>query len=75
MLELCFVFKENWVGIEIAGMKIVFFLFLIQPGPIYWPQMAQIWNSFNRILIFNPLERQKLHHQLYVSLRLTKVKF
>ena len=30
MLELCFVFKENWVGIEIAGMKIVFF-FVFDP--------------------------------------------
>ena len=46
-----FVFRENWVGSEVAGMKLAFLSFL-----------TQIWNSLNRMLIFNQLERQKLYY-------------
>ena len=49
-----FIFRENWVGKEVAGIKIAFFLpFLNQPGPTFWPQKATIWNSLNRISMFN----------------------
>ena len=27
------VFRENWVGSEVAGMKLAFLSFLTQPGP------------------------------------------
>ena len=33
-----FSFRENWVGSEVAGMKIAFLPFLTQPGPTFWPQ-------------------------------------
>ena len=51
-----FSFRENWVGSEVAGMKIAFLPFLTQLGPTFRPQME----SLTRILIFNSLERQKL---------------
>ena len=56
-----FVFMKKWIGSEVVGMKIDFFLFLTQLGPTFWPQQAQIWGSLKRVLIFNPLERQKLY--------------
>ena len=40
-----FVFWENLVVSEVAGMKIAFLPFLTQPGPTSWPKKAQIWNS------------------------------
>ena len=53
-------------------MKIVFLSFFTQLGSIFWPQQAQIWDSLNRILIFNPLERQKSYiNTNYVTLGLT----
>ena len=45
-----FVFKENWVGSKVAAMK-TFLPFLTQPGPTFWPQKAQINNSFRSILV------------------------
>ena len=64
--------RKNWVGIEVASMKIAFFLpFLAQFGTLFWPQQVQIWDSLNRILIFNPLERHKLYYINYVTLGLT----
>ena len=56
-----FVFMKKWIGSEVAGMNIAFLLFLTQLRPSFWPQQAQIWDSLNRVLIFNPLERQKLY--------------
>ena len=64
-----FFFRENWAWIEVAGMKIDFLPFLIQLGPTFWPQKAQIWNYVNRILIFNPLERQKPYYYQVCDLR------
>ena len=33
-----FVFRQNWVGRKVTGMKKKFFLpFLTQPGPTFWP--------------------------------------
>ena len=33
---------------ELTGMKILFWLFLTQPAPTFWPQKAQIWNQLIR---------------------------
>ena len=57
-----FDFTKNRVASEVASMKIAFFAFLAQFGPIFWPQQVQIWDSLNRILIFNLLERYKLYY-------------
>ena len=48
-----FVFKENWVGSKVAGMKTAFFAIFdpTWPRPIIWPQKTQIRNSLNSILI------------------------
>ena len=46
-----FIFRENWVGIKVVGMKQPFLPFLTQPGPTFWPQKAQIRNSLNSILV------------------------
>ena len=35
-----FVFRENFVGSEVAGMKIVFLPFLTQLEATFWPQNA-----------------------------------
>ena len=46
-----------------AGKKIAIFChFLPNLDPHFGQKKAQIWNSLNRILIFNPLERQKLYY-------------
>ena len=36
-----FSFRENWVGIEVAGMKIAFLPFLMQHEPKFWPTKGQ----------------------------------
>ena len=46
-----FVFRQNWVGRKVAGMKKTFLPFLTQSGPKFWPQKAQIRNSLNSILV------------------------
>ena len=71
-----FVFMENWVGSQVAGVKIAFLPILAQPGTTLWFQKAQIWNSINWILIFNRLERQKLYYNQLCDFYdwLTKVK-
>ena len=48
-----------------------FLPFLIQPGPIFWPQKAQIRNSLNSILV----KKDRYIIINFVTLRLTKVKF
>ena len=66
-----FFFRENWVGSEVAGMKIAF-LAIFDPSLMdqhFGPQKTQIWNSLNRILIFNPLERQKLYYYQICDLK------
>ena len=40
-----FVFRKDWVGSKVAGMKATFFLsFFTQPGPTYWPHKTKIRN-------------------------------
>ena len=36
-----FSFRENWVGREVAGMKIAFLPFLTQHGLTFWLQKGQ----------------------------------
>ena len=32
-----FVFRQNWVGRKVAGMKNTFFAVFDPPGPTFWP--------------------------------------
>ena len=64
-----FTFKENWLVSKVAGKQIALLVIFNQPGPIFWLQKPQIWNSLNRILIFNPLERQKLYYYQLCDLK------
>ena len=57
MVRKNFFFRENWIGSEVAGMKIAFFA-TFEPKL----DLHSLRNSLNRILIFNPLERQKLYY-------------
>ena len=41
MALMNFSFRKNWVGIEVAGMKISFLLFLTHYGPTFWPPKGQ----------------------------------
>ena len=43
-----FYFRENWVGVEVAGMKIAFLPFLTQYGPTYCPPNAQNMEFLNQ---------------------------
>ena len=43
-----------------AGL--IFFSYYPKLDSYFGPKKSQIWNSLNRILIFNPLERQKLYY-------------
>ena len=52
-----FVFRENWVGSKMAGMKMTFFAIFDTTGPIVWPQKAQIRNSLKSIF---SQEKQRL---------------
>ena len=61
--------KTGWVSVVWLVLKIAFFIFLTQHGPTTLaPKEGQTWNSLNRILIFNALERQKLYIIFPVSL-------
>ena len=33
-----FIFRENWVVSDVAGMKIAFLPFWTQSGPTFWPK-------------------------------------
>ena len=65
-----FFIRENWVGSEVAGMKIAFFA-IFDPTWTYIlvPKKAQIWNFLNRTSIFNPLERQKSYYYQICDLK------
>ena len=52
MIVKNFVFRQDWFGRKVAGLKKKTFLpFLTQPGPIFWPKKAQIRNFLNSILV------------------------
>ena len=63
-----FVFRENWIGSKVAGMKQPFLPFLTQPGPTFWPKKAWIRNSLKNILV-----RKNMNYIIinFVTLRLT----
>ena len=63
-----FVFRENWVGSKVTGIKTTFFAILDPTwAHILAPKgQSQIMNSLNRILVFSQLEKQKL----YILLRI-----
>ena len=46
-----FVFRENWVGSKVPGMKTVFFAIFDPTWTQYWPNKARIRNSLNSILV------------------------
>ena len=63
-----FVFRENWVGNNVAGMKVTFLPFLTQSGHTFWPQKAQLNYSFRNILIKKDKNYTIVN---FVTLRLT----
>ena len=46
-----FVFRQNWVGRKMAGMKKTFFAIFKPTWTHILPQKAQIRNSWNSILV------------------------
>ena len=63
-----FVFRENWVGSKVAGVKTTFLPFLTQPGPTFWPHNGQIRYSLNKILVKKDTNYIIIN---FVTLRLT----
>ena len=55
-----FFFRENWVGSEVAGMKIAFFAFLTQPGPTLWPQKSPIVEFLKQKFNFQSLRKTEV---------------
>ena len=53
-----FVFRENWVGSKVAGMKTTF---LTQPGPTFWTEKAQLMDSLNSILVKTDIVLEMWH--------------
>ena len=68
-----FDFRKNCIVSEVASMEIAL-PFLAQYVPKFWPQQAQIWDSLNRILIFNPLKRYKLYYYQLCDFRTNLLK-
>ena len=65
-----FVFRQNWVGRKVAGMKKTFFaIFDPRCGPTFWPQKAQIRNYLNSILVKKDINYIIIN---FVTLTLTK---
>ena len=52
-----FFFRENWVGIEVAGMLIAFLPFLIQHGPTFWPSKGQNMEFFKQYFNLKSLRK------------------
>ena len=63
--------RKNWVGNEVAGMKIAFYHFWPYLDSHFGCEKPQIWNFLNRILIFNPLER--LYYYQVCDLKTSKI--
>ena len=58
-----FVFRNNWVGSEVASMKIALLPFLTRLGPTFWPQQVMGFMGFMGFL------KQNFNFQ---SLRMTE---
>ena len=52
-----FCFRENWVGIEAADMKIAFLPFLTQHGPAFWPPKSQNMEFLKQNFNFQSLRK------------------
>ena len=55
-----FFFRKNWVGLEVAGVKIVFLPFLIQHEPIFWPLKGQNMKFFKQNFNFQSLRKTEV---------------
>ena len=55
-----FSFRENWVGIEVAGMKIAFFAIFDQHGPTFWPPKGQNMEFLQQNFNFQSLRKTEL---------------
>ena len=71
-----FSFRENWVGSEVAGMKIAFLPFLTQHGPTFWPKKGQNMEFLKQNLNFESLRKTGviLLPSMWLKDSLTKVK-
>ena len=71
-----FSFRENWVGIEVAGMKIAFLLFLTKHGPTFWPPKYQNMGFLKQNFNFQSLRKTEviLLPSMWLKDWLTKVK-
>ena len=55
-----FFFRENWVGSEVAGMKIAFLPFLTQHGPTFWPPKGQNMEFLKQNFNFQSLRKTEV---------------
>ena len=55
-----FSFRENWVGIEVAGMKIAFLPFLTQHGPTFWLPKGQNMEFLKQNFNFQSLRKTEV---------------
>ena len=55
-----FSFRENWVGIEVTGMKIAFLSFLTQHGPTFWSPKHQNMEFLKHNFTFKPLRKTEV---------------
>ena len=55
-----FSFRENWVGTEVAGMKIAFLLFLTQHGPTFRPPKGQNMEFLKENINFQSLRKTEI---------------
>ena len=55
-----FSFRENWVGLEVAGMKIALLPFLTQYGPTFWPPKGQNTEFLTQNFNFQSLRKTEV---------------
>ena len=55
-----FSFRKNWVGREVAGMKIAFLPFSTQYGPTFWPPKGKKIEFLKRNFSFQPLRKTEV---------------
>ena len=55
-----FFFRENWVGSEVAGMKIAFLPFLTQHGPTFWLPKGQNMEFLKQNFNFQSLRKTEV---------------
>ena len=55
-----FSFRKNWVGLEVAGVKIAFLPFLTQHELTFWPPKGQNMKSFKQNFNFQSLRKTEV---------------